>query len=407
MKRNKLFTALFILIAVFLLVYGGYQAYKAFYKPYQTEIATSYSVNDSVHISGLAVRTETLIENEYGGSVSYVFEDASKINKNKPVAYTHASSDTVNKMSRAESLAQEISMLQDASVGVTQLYGSSEYINTQIGNNILDYTGIALSGNMADYESTRNSLLLSINKKRTITGEESRFQERIDNLQEEYDDLLEEIGSDEAETVLAPKNGYFISTIDGFENLINKDTLYEMTVADIENLIGTDSVVIDPKVGKIADSYKWLYVFAVDTETSEKFSEGLRLKVKFDGINKQYDFTVKSLISDDTSTDVIIVLECKEFSSEVSSLRQVSADIIFEKIEGLRISVDSIRFDEDQNVGVYILEKNTVKFRSINILYTGQGFCVVEWDKNDSKSLQLYDEVFLSGNDIYLGKIID
>ncbi|MBQ5329386.1 MAG: hypothetical protein J6J15_09410 [Oscillospiraceae bacterium] len=400
----KIFAAV---LAIFIIGYAGFQAWTFLYNPYKTEIAVTYSVNEALHVNGIAVRTETVIEDQYGGSVSYIHEDAERVLKNKPVAYAHASADTVQKMERAAELQKEISHLEEASAGVSQLYGSSEFINDQIGNSVLAYSYLIASGNYDEFVTTKNDLLLSINKKTTITGGENKFSERIALLKAEYDELQTEINSDEANTVTSPKTGYFISSVDGFENVINKENLFEKSVSEIEKIIDTDVITVDEKIGKIADNYKWFYVISVTPEEAEQFKIGKNVTANFDGINDSVKLEVYEKIEDETSENVIVVLLCKTFTAEVASIRQINADIIFSTISGLRISSDSVRFDENQQMGVFILDRNEVKFRAIEIVHTGNGYNIVKWNQGTKNALQLFDEVFVGGSDLYAGKIID
>ncbi len=404
--KSKVLKGFAILLSVFLIGYAGYQLWQFFYHPYQTEITVSASVNESIHVSGLAVRTETLIENEYDGSVSYVYEDAARVLKNKPIAYTHSSTETVNKMAQVTELEKKISNLQEASSGVAQLYGSSEFINDQIRDAMLLYSKTVNDTNLSNFGSVKDSLLLAINKKTALTGKTNYFEERILILQSEKDELETEINADEAETVLSPKNGYFISEIDGFENLINKEMIDEMTVAEMESVMERDVVTVEQKVGKIADNHKWYYLIAVSEEEASLFNEGKKLEVSFDGINHSFDFVVDKKIKDDTSEKTIVALLCETFTSEVASLRQVNADIIFSTTSGLRVSSDAVRFDGNQNMGVYILDREEVKFRKIDILYTGTDYMIVRWNAAAKDSLQLFDEVFVGGSDLYVGKVV-
>ncbi len=405
--KNKMLKLLAALLAVFLVVYAGIQAYSFFYNPYATEIAMTYSVNEVIHVDGLAVRTETIIEDQYGGSVSYIHEDAAKVLRNKPVAYAHASADTVNKMVRAEELKKKIDLLEEASAGSSALYGSSEFINDQIGTSVLAYAGAVSGGNYGNFSAIKDELLLSINKKTAITGEPNKFEERIAILKAEYDELQNEINFDEAKTVTSPKNGYFISSVDGFENIINKETLFEKSVSDIEAIINQEVTASEEKIGKIADDYKWYYVISVSKEDAERFKEGKSLDVNFDGVNSSVKLEVYEKIEDETSENIIIVLLCKTFTEEFASLRQVSADIVFGTISGLRIPEEAIRFNSNQQIGVFILDRSEVKFRAIEVAYTGSDYCVVKWKQGTKGYLQLFDEVFVGGNDLYEGKLID
>ena len=405
--KSKMLKIMAVLLSVFLLGYAGYQAWVFFYTPYQTEIAVTYSVNEALHVSGIAVRTETVIEDQYDGSVSYIHEDAERILKNKPVAYAHASSDTVEKMERAEALKKEITLLEEASNGVSQLYGSSEFINDQIGNSVMAYSNAIANGNYSEFSSIKDTLLLSVNKKKSITGEPNKFEERITLLKAEYDELQNEINSDEANTVTSPKTGYFISSVDGFEDIITKENLFEKTVSEIEEIIFEDVVTSEEKIGKIADNYKWYYVFSVSPEDAELFDIGRKVTVNFDGIKNSLKLEIFEKIEDETSENVIIVLLCNHFTADVASLRQVNADIVFGTISGLRVSTESIRFNEEQQMGVFILDRSEVKFRAVDVIYSGSGYNIVKWNQGTKNALQLFDEVFVGGNDLYVGKVID
>lgn len=405
--KSKMMKTMAVLLALFLVVYAGYQAWTVFYNPYSTEIAVNYSVNEAIHVNGIAVRTETIIEDHYDGSVSYIYEDAAKVNRNKPIAYAHASSDTVNKMIRAAELEKQIGLLEEASAGVSQLYGSSEFINDQIGNSVLEYSAALNSENFGSFSEVKDELLLAINKKTVITGEPNKFDERIAILKAEYDELNNDINADEAKTVLAPKSGYFISSVDGFESIINKESLFEKSVSEIEEIINQDIVTAEQKIGKVADNYKWYYVVSVSEEDANKFNVGRNVNVNFDGINGSVSFEIYEKIKDESSENTVIVLLCKTFTEELASLRQISADIVFSTVTGLRISEESIRFNENQERGVFILDRSEVKFKEIDIIYTGSNYVLVKWNQGAKNYLQLFDEVFIGGNDLYAGKVID
>ena len=58
-------------------------------------------------------------------------------------------------------------------------------------------------------------------------------------------------------------------------------------------------------------------------------------------------------------------------------------------------------------MGVFILDRNEVKFRAIEIVHTGNGYNIVKWNQGTKNALQFFDEVFVGGSDLYAGKIID
>ena len=140
---------------------------------------------------------------------------------------------------------------------------------------------------------------------------------------------------------------------------------------------------------------------------SVKDMDGKKVKINFDGISKSADFEIYEKIEDDSSKNVIVVLLCKTFVADFASIRQIDADIVFGSISGLRISNDSIRFNDQQQMGVFILDRSEVKFKAIEVVYNGNGYSIVRWKQGTKNALQLFDEVFVGGNDLYVGKVID
>jgi hypothetical protein len=55
--------------------------------------------------------------------------------------------------------------------------------------------------------------------------------------------------------------------------------------------------------------------------------------------------------------------------------------------------------------GVYIFKDSTVYFRRIEILYRGDGYCVVAEQNGREDYLALYDLLVTSGEDLYDGRV--
>ena len=94
------------------------------------------------------------------------------------------------------------------------------------------------------------------------------------------------------------------------------------------------------------------------------------------------------------------------FRSEEADFPKIE---VFAESDCLSSSVSSsaIRFDGEQNMGVFILDRGEVKFRKIEVVYEGNGYVIAKWYKGENGKLQLFDEVFTAGSDLYAGKVID
>ena len=118
---------------------------------------------------------------------------------------------------------------------------------------------------------------------------------------------------------------------------------------------------------------------------------------------KEIPAKVEKIVQDESSENAVVIFSCDYISGELLKLRSHSAEIIFKQINGLRIPEKALRMVNGQS-GVYILKKTVVRYKTVEILYKGVGYYVVKWDSYDSDAIQLFDEVFVEGKDLYEGK---
>lgn len=78
--------------------------------------------------------------------------------------------------------------------------------------------------------------------------------------------------------------------------------------------------------------------------------------------------------------------------------------IILKEYSGLVVNTEAVRIVDDVK-GVYVDNGYMIKFKPIEVIYTGDGYmlCKVSEDKS---GLVLYDEVVIGGRNLYDGKIV-
>ena len=68
---------------------------------------------------------------------------------------------------------------------------------------------------------------------------------------------------------------------------------------------------------------------------------------------------------------------------------------------------DAIRFDRENNEGVYVKVGEKVVFKKLDVLYRGDGFVLSNArDDSETQYLKLFDEIIVEGKDLYDGKIL-
>jgi putative membrane fusion protein len=166
--------------------------------------------------------------------------------------------------------------------------------------------------------------------------------------------------------------GYFISTVDGYEEKVNRENLLDMSVSGIEELISSNATYRGSAVGKIADSYEWDYAVTMDAAEADGFYVGKEVQAAFDGISgSSVTLKVIKIVEDGDSEQRAVIFSCESFTPELASLRKVGAELTLAFYNGLRISDSAVRFDANQQKGVYVIDRGTVVFKTINVIYEG------------------------------------
>jgi hypothetical protein len=108
------------------------------------------------------------------------------------------------------------------------------------------------------------------------------------------------------------------------------------------------------------------------------------------------------------------------YLSELTLLRQQSAQVIYSSTEGIRVPKEALRAvktSQDQDggrttteaLGVYCIMGVEARFKPVTVLYSGENFVLVAADDSTgSETLRLRpgDEVILTAKDLYDGKIV-
>ena len=128
-------------------------------------------------------------------------------------------------------------------------------------------------------------------------------------------------------------------------------------------------------------------------------------------VNFAYDFyeTVRmkvERISPAEGDSCILVLSSESYIQDAVTGRTETADLVFADRSGLRVPKTAIYADENNQSGVYVLEGAEAAWKSINILYDNGDSFIVELDKSSTKNLWPEDEIILTTEEIFDGKVM-
>ncbi len=406
--KSKGFTVLKTAIVLLTVVFLVYQTYSVLYKPVTTATAYSFNTYEGVDITGYFVRDEKIIEPDTTGAIRYVIADGEKVSKGGTVAEIYESADTVALFTQIEELEEQIATLNSINSASDPSSVDLATVNNKINK---AYIQLLASGDNGSFEESGKysaELLTLVNKKQVLTGDVTGFDTLLSSLNTQLADLKsrikEPIGTVKAESEGAAQSGYFVSGIDGMELILNVDNI-ESIDEDVYNKLASAT----PKTGfgKIVSDYNWYIIAKMENDEYHNFIQDTTVTIKttIEG-STELKAKVYKVNKSKTSNSAIVIFSCNTMNGLIAATRSAPMTVVTNDYEGIRISNDAVRILEGQT-GVYVVQGSVVKFKPIEIIYTGDDYVLCKLEENaGSNSLRLYDEVIEKGKNLYDGKFI-
>lgn len=426
MKNNSLSTKILMtLVTLALLAYFGIQGYNYFSDPLTTTLAYSYQVEDSISLSGYVVRREQVLPDDSSGLLRLRREEGERISRGGVVASVYADQPSLDRQTEISALETRIEQLQYAQDAA----GSSEVsmkLDTQIMQNILEYRKCLAAGRLAKAETCGGQLRALVLKRDYTYSENEDFSGRIEKLQSQLKELKAQAAGS-VQTITAPVSGLYSAVVDGYENVLTPENLTDMTPSQL-SAVRADSTV-SSGVGKLILGDSWYYAAAVSVGDAKELKEesdalqkaGKALTLRFaKNVERDLPVTVSHIGAEENGR-CVVVFEGKSYLPQLTLLRQQSAQVVWDSVEGIRVPKEALRIDirtaenedgtttESRVTGVYCLVGMEARFKPVEILHNGSGFLLVRSAAPaDRENLRLRpgDEVIITANELFDGKVI-
>lgn len=400
MKNNKVLRYFLIgIIALFLI----HQLYSSIYNPITTEAAEYYEAIDGVTVRGLILREESIVTSAANGVMHFVTQDGKRVAKDGVVAEIYGSESASYTVNRISELTKEITDIQTLmasnNVSASDLSVANIKVDNALGSLILGCRG----GNYSQSAELESELVSAINRRQMITGEQTDFSARLNDLQNELSSLQSTLPA-VSSYVRAPMSGYFLSHTDGYEGLLSGKSAEDITPEFFDSV--KKSELPENTIGKIVSGYEWFVAAKISLNDSARFAKGdeLYLHTALGG-GEDLPVTVKAINTSSNGTDAVIVLSCGSVSKELASMRNGNFTIVKNTYSGLKIARKALRIVKEKS-GVYIVTGKSIKFVPVKVIYQLDDYIIVEQEQSDSNVLRLYDDVVIKGKKLYDGKVI-
>ena len=395
-----------VVLSIIVISYIVYNAFAYSYSPIDTQRLTEETtIEETIDFKGFALRDEKIIDTSASGTVIPLAHDGKRVANGDNIAVVCQNDDQAAAYTKLESLKHELERYKNINDpdGTQEL--SADKLNTKISDAYDDIMDAVTTG---AYDELPDALTAYADKcatKQILTEGSIDLSAKLTSLENEIAALTAQ--NINYSSVKAPKSGYYINTIDGYESALSYKDALSLTSQQIESALNAEPAAVSGNsLGKIVESYKWYIVGETESQNSSYFKKGAKITVNFpkEGVNHVTMLVEKA----DTQGDKItVVLSCSLMDETFANMRTEDMQIVTKSHMGYRVPSNVIRFDEDNNTGIYVLRGKIITFIPVEIIYTEDDFAIISSSSSNGKSVRLYDEVIIKGKDLEDGKVIN
>lgn len=397
-------TAIIAVLSVFVILIAIGQACFTKGEKVTTETAYAYNFDEEVAFDGVYLRDEKLIYNSGTGVLSYECEDGSKVGKSTVVARRCRSDNDIAYRREAEALQKQVEVLTNAERLIGTDSSQLEAISVQINESHSEIVSSIMNGDYSAARECQSSLLEALCKREITLKESSGYADRKAAIQQRIAEL-NALTSSDVQDITAGEAGYFVSSVDGYEGEISFDSIDKMDAELIEQIINNPKKSAENNaVGKLISDYHWRVAAVISNENLFGVNEGSTVTVRVGSSLQLLDMSVVSVnpCGDGKS---VYVFECDRLNSVVTAGRTARFKIVVNSYGGVRVPRKALRYNDKDELGVYIVRGQSAAFRRVDVVYWGVDYIIAEQNPDDAY-LKLYDRVVTDGKELYDGKVI-
>ena len=400
MKDNAVLKVVICIAAAIFLVH---QLYSSLYKPITTQSAEFYEAVEGMEINATIIRSESYVTYGGGGVLHFVTSDGERVAKGGTIAQIYDNAKVSITVSHIEQLTKQISSIEDMLAYNDVQAADLELINNRVSESLGSLVYSGANGKYSSVQTSADTLLSAINRQQLVTGEQTDFTAQLESLKSELSSLQASLPNATG-SVSASLSGYFVSAVDGLENVLKVDDLTAVTPEFLES--AKAEKIPDNVLGKLVSDYEWYIATAIPISDSLKYKEGDVLRINT-GLktNSTLTVTVKQLNVSEESDKATVIFACSDMSSELASMRSGKMTVISKTHSGLRLPKKALRIVDGKS-GVYVVSGINLAFIPVTVIYSTDEYIICEQQQSNDDVLRLYDEVVVKGRNLYDGKIV-
>ena len=426
--RRKLsaLTTLAVVLAAFLLAAAAYVCWQAAHILFLQnvyETALPITISDTIEADGVLLFDETCISGS--GNLGYLVSDGERVSAGTAVAELYTDANQAVLRQQLTQLTSQIDLLQRSqNTAATQLDG----LLKERSGALYDLLDALDTAQYSDVDESTDAYLLAQNKLWITTGDTAGFANQIVLLAQQAQTVQAQLGN--PTQIAAPT--FVRAASSGRLNAGAADILAQSPEQLKAYLDSDPEMPLDGCVGKLVAGFSWQYAGVCSAKQAEKLlgADGKPLRtaveISFPG---QSDAALRATVAEvtiDAEQDIArFVLQCNSINGDVLCLNRAAARISVGERSGLRVPAAAVHYLKEDGTeaetqgenyipGVYVKYGNIARFCKIDpvdadhpLISEDDYILVLPKGTDGSVSqVRLYDEIIVSGQNLYDGKLL-
>lgn len=399
-KTSPLMKILPIAVLTAVLVYFAVQLYNYLSDPVNTTLVVAGQAEDTIALNGWLLRDEEVLPAQ-NGTLSRVRQEGERVGVGQVLARVYANDGALQTVSQIETLELQLQQLQFALTSYLNPDAALK-LDTSITGDILTLRQALTGGDYTAAEGDIAPLKAAVLKRDHSYASQEEIQTEIKSVEGQIKSLEASLSGT---TVTARASGTYSAVCDGYETVLTKAFLEEVTPGKLARLRPVDE---QSNMGKLIYGDTWYYVVTLPEEQASYLKSQGAVTLRFaKGFDQNIRMQVVS-VSAPEEGQAAVTLSCRKYLAQTTLLRHQAADVILRTYEGLRVPSNALRVSEEGVTGVYCVDGSTAAFRPVTVLYQGQGYALVRAAEgaSDTQTLRVGDEVIATAGALSDGKVI-
>lgn len=393
----------------------------------KTETARAIQVFDSIDSRAYIIRDEKIIDEDLSGVVSFTLTDSEKVEKNGVIAKVYTSEEQASLSKKIQIIKDEINRLKNLKSFEVATSYNPESVNQQAYLTLNNIVNDVYNYDFNKLNKKRDEILYFLNEIQIVSGKDLKLDEKILELNNELDKLNS--SNSNVKNILAKESGYFVGHSDGYESEFFYDDILKITSDRVESLFKDCCNNTKKNTAKLVTSSRWYAVCNLKKDEAMQLSidqyvelfmplvSSERIKAKVIAINQA-----------DKNSLAAVVFQCEHVDKNVLSIRSEPIKINIAEYKGLCVNKNAVhekllkqtvidnetgeeKKEEKLVKGVYVRVGKQIIFKEIDIIFSGDDYVICSQNPDKAKlfsenTIKEYDEIVISGKDLYDGKFI-